>query len=221
MTSPTLPVHANGALPTTLGTPHTATTQTPASSPEQLQQLKTELRDIRLPDPIGWWPPAPGWWALVLTPPLILLGLYLLCRPLIQRWRFKRYTRSHIAAARKAFSQTQATAPAIRACSELLRRVCLTYFPRSRVAGLSGQAWLNFLNAHSRKACFTSSSEALLREARFQSEPPTTESVVQLFNDTEKWIERFSPQSHLHVKTKDQKDDIPTADHSPTEGRAS
>ena len=22
------------------------------------------LRDLRLPEPVGWWPPAPGWWIL-------------------------------------------------------------------------------------------------------------------------------------------------------------
>lgn len=42
---------------------------TPAQSPQPLPpELAAELeklRDIHLPEPISWWPLAPGWWALL------------------------------------------------------------------------------------------------------------------------------------------------------------
>ena len=44
------------------------------------------LRDIHLPDPIGWWPLAPGWWGV--------LGLVLLIISGIFWWRRKKHRRN-------------------------------------------------------------------------------------------------------------------------------
>ena len=52
------------------------------------QDPLAQLRDIHLPDPVGFWPLAPGWWILGLLI-LILLGVAL--RFLIKRYRNNRY----------------------------------------------------------------------------------------------------------------------------------
>ena len=39
-------------------------------SPELMAQLN-QLKDVRLPQAVSWWPPAPGWWVLA----IILLSL--------------------------------------------------------------------------------------------------------------------------------------------------
>lgn len=41
--------------------------------PEIAAELEN-LRDIRLPEPVGWWPLAPGWWALVAALCIVALG---------------------------------------------------------------------------------------------------------------------------------------------------
>lgn len=107
-----------------------------------------QLRDWHLPEPIQWWPPAPGWWifaAVLLTVLLWLAGV---------RWR--RHRRRG-AAARSALSELAALRAAVRAdgdtrafvaaLSRLLRRFALARFPREQVAGLTGDAWLAFLDA--------------------------------------------------------------------------
>ncbi|MGV6806815.1 MAG: DUF4381 domain-containing protein [bacterium] len=32
-----------------------------------------QLRDIHLPDPVAWWPPAPGWWLLGIVIAILIL----------------------------------------------------------------------------------------------------------------------------------------------------
>jgi hypothetical protein len=104
------------------------------------------LRDLHLPDAISWWPLAPGWWFVIV---LAVVGLAYLIR-----WYMR--TRARGAARRHALRQLdQLTADfelhhdAIRfsrELSELLRRTMLAYAPRGEVAGLTGDAWLAWLD---------------------------------------------------------------------------
>ena len=101
-----------------------------------------ELRDIHLPADPGFWPPAPGWW---LAGALILVLLVLVMAGGLKAWR--RHLRR-----RRALAQLQALAalgpgPELAArVSELLKRVALGRFSRREVAGISGRAWLTFLD---------------------------------------------------------------------------
>ena len=102
-----------------------------------------QLRDLHLPEPVGLWPPAPGWYLLA-----GLLGLMLLAAA----WSILRRRRSlgHRALAElgalEANSELVASPQTLAAAvSELLRRVALQRFERDRVASLHGAAWREFL----------------------------------------------------------------------------
>ncbi|PCI00678.1 MAG: hypothetical protein COB79_05350 [Zetaproteobacteria bacterium] len=47
-----------------------------------------------------------------------------------------------------SFEEDQNQHQLVNALSVLLRRICLSYYPRKDVAGLSGDAWLRFLDTH-------------------------------------------------------------------------
>ncbi|MDZ7750273.1 MAG: DUF4381 domain-containing protein [Gammaproteobacteria bacterium] len=111
------------------------------------QDPLAELRDIHLPDPVSWWPPAPGWWLLALVV-LVALGLasWALRRYLKRRRRSRRVLAEvdALAAAYRRDGDTQALCSGL---SLVLKRAALAAWPRQRVAGLTGTAWLEFLDA--------------------------------------------------------------------------
>ena len=104
------------------------------------------LRDLHLPEAIGWWPLAPGWWFLIA---LALGGMgYLLYRG-YQEWRRNAYRRialKELARIRNDYRKGVDAVTLATELSELLRRTMLAYAPRAEVAGLTGDAWLTWLD---------------------------------------------------------------------------
>ena len=107
-----------------------------------------ELRGYHLPDPVVWWPPAPGWWALaVLLSLLTLLGVHWF---LVRRRRCEAARRAlaEIRALKAGFVREPDAAAAARALSQLLRRFAIARFGVRQAAGLTGDDWLGLLDAH-------------------------------------------------------------------------
>jgi Tfp pilus assembly protein PilO len=153
--------------------------------PDPLAQLK----DIHLPDPISWWPLAPGWYVVIAL--VFLLALYL---------GYQVYKRHRDALAKKkalALLETyqqhyekEHNVPATSAhISELLRRVALVYFPREEVASLHGEAWLQFLNQTGKDIDFNSVRNMLL-DAPFRND--NTMNLDPLFHKAKLWIRQRS-----------------------------
>lgn len=120
------------------------------------------LRDIHDISPLSWWPPAPGWW-------LLMLGLVLLS---LAAWRWRAQLnrlslripvpgitlgswRWDAAAAlrdlRSRVRKGQDAKIIIGELSELLRRIAMARLGRPACAGLQGARWLDWLAAHDPK----------------------------------------------------------------------
>lgn len=109
--------------------------------PEQIP-----LRDLHLPEAIGWWPLAPGWWVVIA---LIVIGLGLLIRHFSRiraRGAARRYALRQLNELTADFEQHHDAVAFSGHLSELLRRTMLAYAPRHDVAGLTGDEWLAWLD---------------------------------------------------------------------------
>ena len=142
--------------------------------PEQIP-----IRDLHLPEAIGWWPLAPGWWVVIALAAVVLA------------WLGRLYWRRHArgAARRHALRQldmltrdfeTQGNVVAFASgLSELLRRTMLAYTSRRDVAGLTGDKWLEWLDRDLETKRFAGETGRKLLELPYRR-PDDTVAAMEL-----------------------------------------
>ena len=149
----------------------------------EAQQLP--LRDIHLPEAIGWWPPALGWWLLAVLIPL-LLGFMV--------WLYRRITRRTAVKAAKKFllqikqDQQLDNEQKLKDLSALIRRVAISTATRTDCAGLTGQLWLAYLDRSVKGSPFAKGVGRLLANAPYQRITPTEQEISQLISLCEGWL---------------------------------
>ena len=160
------------------------------ADPASLQNLK----DIIEPAAVRFWPPAPGVWLVVA---LVLIWAAAGVALGGCRWRQNAYRRAglrELGRIRRHLSRPEGTKAAVAALSALLKRVALTAFPREKVAALSGDRWLAFLDASMPGGGFCSPPGNLLAESPYRpvdySLNVSDLQVDDLFHLAEVWIQR-------------------------------
>lgn len=146
-----------------------------------------QLRDIHLPEPVSWWPLAPGWYVLML---LILLILMIITYRVYKRHvngLAKNKALELLKTYKDHYDKERNAQVASARVSELLRRVALVYYPRAQVAGLHGDDWVEFLNKTSKKIDFKP-VKAMLLESPFKT--GETVNLKPLFTRAEQWIKQ-------------------------------
>lgn len=117
--------------------------QTPLSA--DITAQLAGLHDIHLPDPIAWWPLAPGWWALA-----GLAVIATLCIALVQQRRrrsLKQAALRELAVLETTYSDEDNVQALAAAVGVLIRRVALS-LPGGRLyANVHGQRWSDYLAA--------------------------------------------------------------------------
>ncbi len=149
-----------------------------------MQPTQLPLKDLHLPEAIGWFPPAIGWWLVLILIPLIIWFLY---------WAYKRLTRkSALKAAKQLLASIKDSqmdnAQKLAEISALLRRVAISVAPRAETASLTGAAWLAFLDSTLKDAQFTTGRGRCLADAPYRKYAPSEQEISQLINLCENWL---------------------------------
>jgi hypothetical protein len=144
------------------------------------------LRDIHFPEQIGWFPPALGWWLLIIFVPIASYFLIAFLQ--------KIFRKTSIKDAQKLLLHLQNNAQLLPLekvieLSKLLRRVAISSdSEKEKIAGLTGRAWLDYLDGSLENAPFKNSVGRCLADAPYQKELPADVDLGALFELAKKWL---------------------------------
>lgn len=137
------------------------------------------LNDIHLPEPIGWWPLALGWYVILILAGLAIVGLTYFTIQRVQHRRRQQALQQTLSAITGRYRTSPNSSELIAELSVYLRRLVITYYPDS--ATLSGQDWLQFLDQFVEQPNFSQGTGKLLLTAPYQrTAPDNCSALIQL-----------------------------------------
>jgi hypothetical protein len=104
------------------------------------------LHDIAVPDPVPWTPQTVGWAVLLVVLLFLAIGIV---TTMVRRRRANRYRRlalARLGAIEAALARSEDRGQALAELPVLVKRTMLSVYPRAKVASLSGEPWLRFLD---------------------------------------------------------------------------
>ena len=157
-----------------------------ALAPISQQDPLAQLRDIHLPQAVSAWPPAWGWWALaVLVSALFIIALTFLLR----RYRRNAYRRQALKqlAAINSHRLKRQHQLYLQQLNQLLKQTALAA-DQPQAAGLSGEAWLNFLDTSGNTNAFTQGAGSVLLNGPYQAEVTVDDDLSPLHELAKQWL---------------------------------
>ena len=158
------------------------------------------LNDIVLPEAVGWWPLASGWYFLL---GFLLIILVWFIYTSIKHRINNRYRRT-------ALHQLQLLAPEVNKADKrdsvlrqipiLLKRTALTAYPRRQLASLTGKNWYDFLNSKVGTPPFTESICNSLDNISYSVgslDSVDTEAASELMKACKHWLKHHQPADPL------------------------
>ncbi|MEZ9514202.1 DUF4381 domain-containing protein [Vibrio splendidus] len=149
-----------------------------------------DLSPVIAPDAPTWWPLAWGWWAVIIAG-IVLIALVFF---IIKRRQKNQRAKNEALTCFRNSQPSNALSPS--AAQDIVRQAALSYFPRDKVAGLSGDDWLTFLDAQLAKPLFVAKQsqwqQALYQDSALMNDEQK-KAQQQLVNDCETWLRKALP----------------------------
>ncbi|OEE92419.1 DUF4381 domain-containing protein [Vibrio crassostreae] len=149
-----------------------------------------DLSPVIAPDAPTWWPLAWGWWAVIITAIFLIALVFFILKRRKNNQQAKQEALSYF-----SNSQSQDGLSPSKA-QDIVRQAALSYFPREKIAGLSGDDWLKFLDAQLAKPLFVAKQsqwqQVLYQDVALMNDEQK-KAQQQLVNDCETWLRKALP----------------------------
>ncbi len=152
------------------------------------------LRPLHLPNPISWWPLAPGWWIVIAS---LILIICLICFRIWQKYKYnapKRFALKVLKKIEADYQLNRNDLVLIRKISELLRRTMLAYQPRCEIAGLTGDDWMKCLDQGLSLPYFQTEGAEILLKFPYQDK-----NIKLKNNDIDKLLRVVRMRLSMHI----------------------
>jgi hypothetical protein len=142
-----------------------------------MNQQELILRDIHLPAPVSWWPPAPGWWLIAATVvAIVMLSWWWRRRSIRLRNAPATLARRELETLQAAWNEHRNESRLLRETSVWLRRTGMSLTSRQEAASLTGRRWQQYLDDLAGEAIFSDADVRLITEASYRPAPLTAEA---------------------------------------------
>lgn len=140
-----------------------------------------ELRDIHIPDGVSAFPPAYGWWIVLLI--ILLFPLIIRLFKTARQKSRKFYALSIV----NKINGENAVIGAVK-ISELLKRICLYKYPEA--VNMFGKEWIEFLKSHTKQHISEKAAELLSNAPYIAKDSAKYDkgNLNELKEYTKKWI---------------------------------
>ena len=131
-------------------------------NPQLVEMLRGQLRDIHTPEPISWWPMAPGWWVLIVLAVILFVVLFRHLRKRRREREYRNYLSEQLDAIYTIWQKDQNVSTYCQQANQLLKRAMVKVQTDSldskttklsenseldSISALSGSAWLESLES--------------------------------------------------------------------------